>query len=304
MSHSERTRTLDRRCECVDLVSVLNECIDHDDDDHSKVSEKIVRALRKMRCPHKIQSFQIQGLDFAVIFQVVQWLVKRVFEVREENQERIQRYSELVFAREFQMPQDIDRRRRYHTTRHFVEHVEGCYRPKRMFKAADQQAAGTKRSRWEHVQSVLLEYGRDFQAVKRSSTAATAAAAASEISEQQRLMEQKMRKQQEKDDEEQLRQIQALKDQLTEEAAPENVSSSSLNRIVGLSSSNIKKMSEEYMDKLRELEESGELGQSEEVLHRRRINAMKRQIQNQKQCVILAVHVVYCDSLFDTIIAK
>ena len=51
-----------------------------------------MRALKKMNCPVKIQAFQIQGLDFAVIYQVLQWLVKKVFETRQENQERIQRY--------------------------------------------------------------------------------------------------------------------------------------------------------------------------------------------------------------------
>jgi len=45
-----------------------------------------------MQCPAKLQPYQIQGLDFPAIYAVLQWLVKKVFETRQENQERIQRY--------------------------------------------------------------------------------------------------------------------------------------------------------------------------------------------------------------------
>uniref|UniRef100_A0A1I8FHM0 Coiled-coil domain-containing protein 93 n=1 Tax=Macrostomum lignano TaxID=282301 RepID=A0A1I8FHM0_9PLAT len=39
------------------------------------LTEKIVRALRRMRCPHAIEPHQIQGRDFVHVFPVVQWLV-------------------------------------------------------------------------------------------------------------------------------------------------------------------------------------------------------------------------------------
>lgn len=44
-----------------------------------KVSEKVCDALKKMRCPHAIQPFQIQGLDLNSIYPVVQWLIKFVY---------------------------------------------------------------------------------------------------------------------------------------------------------------------------------------------------------------------------------
>lgn len=41
------------------------------------LTEKIVAALPKMKCPYLIEPHQIQGLDFINIFPVIQWLVKR-----------------------------------------------------------------------------------------------------------------------------------------------------------------------------------------------------------------------------------
>ena len=37
-----------------------------------------------MKCPHELQPHQIQGLDCVKIFPVVQWLVKKAMERREE----------------------------------------------------------------------------------------------------------------------------------------------------------------------------------------------------------------------------
>lgn len=41
------------------------------------LTEKIVAALPRMKCPYLIEPHQIQGLDFINIFPVIQWLVKR-----------------------------------------------------------------------------------------------------------------------------------------------------------------------------------------------------------------------------------
>jgi hypothetical protein len=45
---------------------------------HSKISDSIVKALVKMKCPLPLQSHQIQGLDLEKLFPVMQWLVKKV----------------------------------------------------------------------------------------------------------------------------------------------------------------------------------------------------------------------------------
>ena len=38
----------------------------------SALTEKIVAALPRMKCPHRLEPHQIQGLDFKGIFPVVQ----------------------------------------------------------------------------------------------------------------------------------------------------------------------------------------------------------------------------------------
>lgn len=39
---------------------------------HRALTEKIVSVLPKMKCPHRLEPHQIQGLDFIHIFPVVQ----------------------------------------------------------------------------------------------------------------------------------------------------------------------------------------------------------------------------------------
>jgi hypothetical protein len=48
----------------------------------SKMSDSIVKALIKLKCPHALQSHQIQGLDLDKCFPVIQWLIKKVVETR------------------------------------------------------------------------------------------------------------------------------------------------------------------------------------------------------------------------------
>ena len=44
-----------------------------------KIGEGIERALKSMKCRIPLQAHQIQGLDYAAIFPVVQWLVKQAY---------------------------------------------------------------------------------------------------------------------------------------------------------------------------------------------------------------------------------
>ena len=50
----------------------------------SALTERIVLVLSRMKCPHAIEPFQIQGGDFIHIFPLVQWLVRRVLDRRAE----------------------------------------------------------------------------------------------------------------------------------------------------------------------------------------------------------------------------
>lgn len=52
-----------------------------------QVSEKIMHALDKMKCPEKIQAHQIQGLDYPKLYPIFQWLVNLVMETRQFRQQ-------------------------------------------------------------------------------------------------------------------------------------------------------------------------------------------------------------------------
>uniref|UniRef100_A0A8D8Q915 Coiled-coil domain-containing protein 93 n=1 Tax=Cacopsylla melanoneura TaxID=428564 RepID=A0A8D8Q915_9HEMI len=73
------------------------------------LTEKIVVVLPEMKCPHFIEPHQIQGLDFIHIFPVIQWLVKRAMESREERQEYLCSLAVNKFHAQFEM---IDHSRR------------------------------------------------------------------------------------------------------------------------------------------------------------------------------------------------
>ena len=63
------------------------------------LTEKIVAVLPKMKCPHRIEPHQIQGLDFINIFPVVQWLVKKALETRAEREFFNRSYSLREFEK-------------------------------------------------------------------------------------------------------------------------------------------------------------------------------------------------------------
>ena len=50
-----------------------------------KVSEKITAALSTVKCPNFLNAVQLQGLDLGPIYLVLQWLVKKLIESRDER---------------------------------------------------------------------------------------------------------------------------------------------------------------------------------------------------------------------------
>lgn len=77
----------------------------------SKIGEGIIRALQRMKCPYRLEPNQIQGgantADFVAIYPVVQWLVKKVIETREETGDLMRKYSESQFMKKNKMPTDL-----------------------------------------------------------------------------------------------------------------------------------------------------------------------------------------------------
>lgn len=117
-----------------------------------KLSEKLIEAIRKMKCPYPLQAQQIQGLDYINLFPIIQWLIKKVIETREETGDLVRMYSESQFSKNFKMPQDVDFDNRKPTAVAYANSLEDRYRPQRRYKRQKSSAPT--------VNSTLLEYGK------------------------------------------------------------------------------------------------------------------------------------------------
>ena len=66
-----------------------------------KLSEKVVAALKQMECPLLLAPQQIQGLDYAKIFPVIQWLVKKLMESRDTRGDRNRKQANMNYKLRF-----------------------------------------------------------------------------------------------------------------------------------------------------------------------------------------------------------
>uniref|UniRef100_A0A7N8XKH0 Coiled-coil domain-containing protein 93 n=1 Tax=Mastacembelus armatus TaxID=205130 RepID=A0A7N8XKH0_9TELE len=121
------------------------------------LTEKIVSVLPKMKCPHRLEPHQIQGLDFIHIFPVIQWLVKRAIETREEMGDYVRAYSISQFQKTHSLPEDEELLQRKDKAVRAVWGVLEVYKPQRKYRR--QRDAGELLDEESRVHSTLLEYG-------------------------------------------------------------------------------------------------------------------------------------------------
>jgi len=132
------------------------------------ITEQICAALKQLNCPQLLQPQQIVKLvEVKPIYQVLQWLVKKVFQHREENEERIRQYSEFA-AKAYTTQQGTDGSAATPTPvptsssqradNQYLQWSE--YLPKRKYKRKD--ALNIPNEEWTHAKLVMLEYGREF----------------------------------------------------------------------------------------------------------------------------------------------
>uniref|UniRef100_A0A8C9Z2A8 Coiled-coil domain-containing protein 93 n=1 Tax=Sander lucioperca TaxID=283035 RepID=A0A8C9Z2A8_SANLU len=120
------------------------------------LTEKIVSVLPKMKCPHRLEPHQIQGLDFIHIFPVIQWLVKRAIETREEMGDYVRAYSISQFQKTHSLPEDEEFLQRKDKAVRAVLDVLEVYKPQRKYRR--QRDAGELLDEESRVHSTLLEY--------------------------------------------------------------------------------------------------------------------------------------------------
>ncbi|GAM22979.1 hypothetical protein SAMD00019534_061540 [Acytostelium subglobosum LB1] len=138
------------------------------------LSEELIKALNRMKCPFPLQAQQIQGLNYINLFPIIRWLIAKVIETREETGDLLRMYSQTMFNKDHQAPHDVETSENLAHSCTFVDTVEDRYKPQRKFRRG-QSAHPTP-------QQTLLEYGKlhrlsRAQPVEKSANAAKLEAA-------------------------------------------------------------------------------------------------------------------------------
>lgn len=251
------------------------------------LTEKIVSVLPNMKCPHRLEPHQIQGLDFIHIFPVVQWLVKRAIETREEMGDYIRAFSISQFQKTHSLLEDDDFKQRKDKAMKTVVEVSDVYKPQRKYKRL--AGAGELVDEESRVHSTLLEFGRKYGFSKQSKTETTEdkkgilptglAAEITKLSEEDLEAAEELR-------------IKTLMTGMAAMATEEGkLTASSVGHIVGLQSEEIKQIASEYAEKQSELsaeDRPERLGAAQQ--YRRQIASLNKQIlQKSKQLEELQV---------------
>ena len=247
------------------------------------LTEKIVAVLPHMKCPHRIEPHQIQGLDFIHIFPVIQWLVKHAIATREELGDKIRAYSLAQFHKHHTMPQDEERSEQMKLSVKTLDTIKEAYLPKRVLKKPSDLIHADEETQ---VQSTLLEYGKRYGYGKASKSDKDAKM--QEKAKKAGLLNQSSRS--EKDDAEdaleEQRKLEMLLQGMSGADMKEGLSSHLVGSIVGLQSDEIAQMAEEYASKQALLQEAGsqKAGKIDvKQMHEKQVSIMKKAIENEEK---------------------
>uniref|UniRef100_A0A673YW10 Coiled-coil domain-containing protein 93 n=1 Tax=Salmo trutta TaxID=8032 RepID=A0A673YW10_SALTR len=229
------------------------------------LTEKIVSVLPKMKCPHRLEPHQIQGLDFIHIFPVIQWLVKRAIETREEMGDYVRAYSVSQFQKTHSFPEDEDFLQRKEKAVKAVLDVSEVYKPQRKYKR--QVEAGELLDEESRMVSPCSLQTEDRKASLTPGSQATPQGM-TEVSQE----------------EEDLQAAEEVRSRPTCIALNPTgrLTASTVGQIVGLQSEEIKQIASEYAEKQSELsaedrpERYGPVQQ-----HRRMVTSLNKQIQQK-----------------------
>ncbi|XP_054274770.1 coiled-coil domain-containing protein 93 isoform X1 [Macrosteles quadrilineatus] len=119
------------------------------------LTEKIVMVLPKMKCPHRIEPHQIQGLDFIHIYPVIQWLVKHSMERRKEMGDFFRSYAVKQFEKMYSQPEVEAQKAFCQKAQLNLKNVQEKFRPQRNFRRTGDPPTNIL----ERVESTLFEYG-------------------------------------------------------------------------------------------------------------------------------------------------
>eukprot|EP00613_Pedinella_sp_CCMP2098_P043232 CAMPEP_0171796322 /NCGR_PEP_ID=MMETSP0991-20121206/69250_1 /TAXON_ID=483369 /ORGANISM="non described non described, Strain CCMP2098" /LENGTH=240 /DNA_ID=CAMNT_0012407089 /DNA_START=49 /DNA_END=767 /DNA_ORIENTATION=- len=130
-----------------------------------QLSEKIIKVMRSMHCPHPLQANQVQGSDWANVLPVIAWLVQKFFENRTLTQKQLRLFAFHQFGKHYALPhEDRDPR-----TDSGLPDVMARYKAQRRFKLAQQTVQDStsggqvKNTEESKVHRALLEYGETLK---------------------------------------------------------------------------------------------------------------------------------------------
>ena len=231
-----------------------------------KIGEGIERSLQKMKCRIPLQAHQIQGLDYAAIYPVVQWLVKQVYAFQQEIGDAMRRLSVSRFDRDFALPADAELSARRTQMLPTVRRLDSNYAPARRFRAK----RGLDPTNAMHAGYVLMEFGTQISALQpgaaggggashgKQEGAAAAEAGAPASNEPGAALEAS----------EATRQLQSALQEMRDaseggqDEVELRISQSSIGTLVGMGAADIARAASEFAEKSQALLASGELAQA------------------------------------------
>ncbi|KOX80325.1 Coiled-coil domain-containing protein 93 [Melipona quadrifasciata] len=207
------------------------------------LTEKIVAMLPKMNCPYRIEPHQIQGLDCIHIFPVIQWLVKRSMETREETADFVRSFALSQFHKKHSFSEDLSAAQG--VKENLIKNIhliKKSYEPRRLFKHKDD----AKREESTRFLGTVLEYEAPLYSIKIA--ALPAEAASNDVKENENKEELK-----EKENTDQLAgNLAAI------EESSARLSVVAVGNIVGIQAQEIAKVAEKYATmSISEAEETG-----------------------------------------------
>lgn len=230
------------------------------------LTEKIVAVLPRMKCPYQIEPHQIQGLDNIHVFPVVQWLVKRAIETREETGDYVRAYSILQFNKSHKTPEDETMKVTEDKVWGNIHELREIYQPKRRYRHPAPHKLKEEEIR---VQSTLLEYGKHHGILQSSKDNDDSEEANKSGNENSLSAVEKQ-------------QIEALMSSMnaTEEYET-RLSASTVGNIVGMQSAQIQQIAAAFADKQAELASVSGTGGTQH--HKRLVASLTKQLEAKKE---------------------
>ncbi|XP_067929106.1 coiled-coil domain-containing protein 93-like [Watersipora subatra] len=231
--------------------------------------EKIVAVLPRMKCPYRIEPHQIQGMDFIHIYPVIQWLVKRAIETKEEMGDFNRLFSISQFNKQYKLPEDDMSAKE--VSMDTLRNVKRIYGPRRKYKRLEPLTGADEGVR---VQSTLLEYGRRHAVSSQQESEGQNKPAAEGHKGMTEVIDSAVR-----EDE----RIQALMESMAStESQPTNLAASKIGSMVSMQSAEIKKVSEEYAQKQAVLEQAADKPGTPQH-HKKLMSALRKQVDERRQ---------------------